>query len=59
MWKHLRAPCLIASGKSMKPLEKFKFRFNSKLAVLYRTQDKTANGQFENFSCVPELKCKV
>lgn len=59
MWKHLRAPGLIASGKSINPLEKFKFRFNSKLAVLYRTQDKTGKGQFESFSCIAGLKGKV
>lgn len=31
-WKHLRAPGLAASGKSMKPLEKFEF--NSKPTTL-------------------------
>lgn len=59
MWKHLRAPGLIASGKSINPVKKFKFRFNSKLAVLYRTQDKTGKGQFESFSCIAGLKGKV
>lgn len=59
MWKHLMDPDLIASGKSTNLLEKFIFRLNSKLAVLYRIQDKTDKGRFESFSCIPGLKCKV
>lgn len=35
-WKHLKAPGLFASGKLMKPLDKFKFKFkfNSEPAAL-------------------------
>lgn len=40
MWKHLKAPALVASGISMKPLEKFEFEFNSKPAVLYQLKIK-------------------
>lgn len=40
MWKHLKAPALVASGIPMKPLEKFKFEFNSKPAVLYQLKIK-------------------